>query len=219
VKLPSELCPWQFLDDEFLSGFLTDPRNDENAPDRKFVVDYLKESPIKPDFLDVGSGTGNMYLALKESGRLFNYCGLDRTQKMVDFARRRFPEALFTRGDIHKLPYPDRSWSTVYVRHVLTHLSGYVVALSEVMRVCSDCLVLCLLKPLGEKEEIKIVGKPPEQTKPGGFSEHYLNRYRRDPFIRRLEDAGFNLDVDRRIEVGGFFKEYEVIIARRRNGN
>jgi len=219
------------MTDEDLKKFLTDPLNDENAPDRKFVIDYLKGQPIPLKFLDVGCGTGNMYITLKNSMLQFEYLGVDKTLKMVEFACRRFPhdqawyiegavyeqppEAKFIQGDIHSLPFPDRSWNVVYCRHVLDHLPGYEKALSELTRVCSDCLIICLLNQLADKQQIKVIGKPPSQTDPKQFSEHYLNTYPRKPFMEMLKNQGFSVVEDRLIQVGGFFKFYQLIIAKR----
>lgn len=211
----TELNPWRFLDDEALKKFLTDPTNNENAPDRKLVIDYLRDNFHFIGFLDVGCGPGHQYLALKQSGIDFNYLGVDKTQKMIDFARSRFPEAKFVEGDINKLEMGDQSWPIVGCRHVLEHLPGYEKALSELARVCSDCLIICLCKPLAGKQEIRVIGKPPEQTTNNEFSEHYLNQYARGPFMKTLKDFGFNVVVDKLVEVGGFFKNYELIIARR----
>jgi len=210
----TELNPWSFLSNDDLKKFLTDPMNDENAPDRAFVINYLKQNFKKVRFLDVGSGTGNQYLSLKQSGLDFEYLGVDKTQKMVEFASKRFPEAKFIQGDIYSLPFPDRSWNVVYARHIIDHLSGYEGALSELARTCSDCLIICLLNPLADKQEIKVIGKPPSQTKPGEFSEHFLNTYARKPFMEVLKNSGFDVAVSKLIEVGGFFGNYEVIIAK-----
>ncbi len=211
------LNPWEHLSEERLRQFLTDPLNDENAPDRKIVIDFLGRNFRESSILDVGCGTGHQYLALKQSGMEFDYCGVDKTKKMVDFARRRFPDAHFYVGDIHNLPSPARSWQVVYVRHVFTHLSGYKKALAEVTKACSDCLIICLLKPLADKQEIKVIGKPPAQTKPDEFSEHYLNTYARWQFMEILKKRlGFDVVMDEMVEVGGFFKNYELIIARRK---
>lgn len=207
-----ELNPWERLSEERLKQFLADPKNNENAPDRKLVATV----PCEPKILDVGSGTGHQYLALKQLGWNGEYLGVDKTQKMVEFARRRFPEAMFIQGDIHRLPFPDRSWPIVYCRHVLVHLPGYEKALTELARVCADCLIICLLNPLADKQQIRVIGKPPGQiARPNEFSEHYLNIYSRGPFEEMVKNLGFNIIVDDFIEVGGYFKNYEVIIARR----
>ena len=211
-----ELNPWNHLSEERLGGFLNDSKNNENAPDRKIIINYLRESFGKPRLLDVGSGTGHQYLAMKKSGMEFEYLGVDKTDKMVEFARKKFPEAKFIQGDVHKLPFADRSWPVVYCRHVLAHLSGYEKALSEIARVTKDCLIICLLISLGVKQQIKVLGKPPSQTKPDEFNEHYLNTYERGPFMGELENLGFNVAVDKLIGVGGYFKYYELIIAKRR---
>jgi ubiquinone/menaquinone biosynthesis C-methylase UbiE len=212
-----ELNPWDYMSDEDLQKFLTDSMNNENAPDRVFVINYLKEQHIPLQILDVGSGTGNMYLALKNSMLQFVYVGVDRTRKMVNFAKKRFPEAkpMFIQGDIYDLGFPDRMWKVVYCRHVLDHLPGYEKELAELTRVCSDCLVICLLSQLADKQEIKVIGKPPSQTIKGEFSQHFLNTYPRKPFMEALDKLGFNVKVDRLIQVGGYFKFYHLIIARR----
>ena len=210
-----ELCPWEHLSEERLREFLTDPLNNQNASDRKIAIGYLGKNFAKPSFLDVGCGTGHQYLALKQSSMSIDYCGVDKTEKMVDFAKKRFPEAKFIQGDIHKLQFQDRSWPVVYVRHVLVHLPGYIGALTEAARVCSDCLIICLLKPLADKGQIRVIGKPPDQTKPENFSEHYLNTYKREPFMGAIKNLGFDVIMDEMVEVGGYFKNYELIIARR----
>lgn len=211
-----ELCPWKFLSEERLREFLSDPRNNAGALDRKIVIDYIKEHFDKHvKFLDVGSGTGHQYLALKKSGMGFEYLGVDKTEKMVEFARKRFPAANFAVGDIYKLPFPDRSWDVVYVRHVLTHLPGYEKALGGVARVADNSLIICLLYPLADRQQIRVEGGPPDQTKPGEFSEHYLNIYARGPFMETLKSFGFNVVMDKLVEVGGYFGKYELIIGRR----
>ncbi len=211
-----ELCPWKFLSEERLREFLSDPINNEGALDRKIVIDYLREHFDKPRLLDVGCGTGFMYLALKKSGMDFEYLGVDKTEKMVEFAKKRFPEANFAVGDIYKLQFPDRSWDVVYCRHIFTHLPGYEEALAEVARVTKDCLIVCLLYPLADKQQIKVEGGPPDQTKPNEFSEHYLNTYAREPFMETLKSLRFDVVMDKLVEVGGYFGRYGLIIARRR---
>jgi len=81
--------------------------------------------------------------------------------------------------------------------------------------VCSDCLIICLCKPLAGKQQIQVIGNPPSQTKPNEFSEHYLNTYSKEPFMKMLKSLAFNIEVDKLVEVGGFFGNYELIIARR----
>lgn len=212
-----QLNPWEHLNNERLGEFLSDPKNNEDAPDRKIVNEFIRANFDNPKFLDVGSGTGHHYLSLKKAEIKVQYCGVDKTEKMVEFAKKRFPEAKFIQGDIYKLPFPDRSWDVVYLRHILVHLPGYKGALTEVARVCSGCLIICLLNPLADKQQIKVEGKPPNQTKPENFSEHYLNIYAHTPFMEMLEGIlGFNIVVDKLVEVGGFFGRYELITARRR---
>lgn len=199
-----------------MKEFLTDPLNNESAGDRKLVIDYLRKNfDKKIRFLDVGCGTGHEYLSLKQSGISFEYLGVDKTEKMVEFARKRFPDANFAVGDIYKLQFPDRSWDVAYCRHVFTHLPGYEDALAEVARVTKDCLIVCLLYPLADKQQIKVEGKPPDQTKPNEFSEHYLNIYIRESFMKTLKSLGFDVVMDKLVEVGGYFGRYEVLIVQR----
>jgi len=212
----TELCPWRFLSEERLRSFLADPTNNEHALDRKIAIDYLLKNFVKIKLLDVGCGTGHQYLTLRKLLPTFEYLGVDKTQKMVDFAKRRFPDADFIHGDIHDLPFPDRSWPIVYCRHVLAHLPSYKRALTELARVCSDCLIICLLFPLADTTRITVVGDPPDKVPQGAFSRHYLNVYAREPFMAMLKEQGFDLAMGCHVEVSGFFKRFELIAARRR---
>ncbi|GAI73124.1 unnamed protein product, partial [marine sediment metagenome] len=105
----------------------------------------------------------------------------------------------FIQGDVHELLFPDRSWQIVYARHLLVHLPGYEKALVELARVCSDCLIICLLYPLADKQQIRVEGEPPDQTKPSDFSEHYLNTYKREPFMGAIKNLGFDVVMDKMV--------------------
>ncbi len=52
--------------------------------------------------LDVGCGTGDFYGWLQNAGWHGHYVGIDITPGMIDVARRRFPDAEFSVGDLLK---------------------------------------------------------------------------------------------------------------------
>jgi SAM-dependent methyltransferase len=94
--------------------------------------------------LDVGTGTGRAAIALAKRGAIVT--GVDASAEMLDVAARRAREAgagvTFTRGDAHRLDFPDRSFDAVVCLRVLMHTPDWRASLGELCRVSSDRLVL-----------------------------------------------------------------------------
>ncbi len=75
------------------------------------IVDYTGVSLKKRSVLDVGSGTGDLYLFL-EQFRIGRYSGVDVYKPSVEMARQRFPEGRFLLQDFLD---PKFSESTDYI--------------------------------------------------------------------------------------------------------
>lgn len=90
--------------------------------------------------LDVGCGTGDDAIALAQRlGRDGRVVGLDRSQALVDEARRRVQaddlSISFEVGDIHQLPFEDNQFDGCRVDRVFMHLDNPQKALAEALRV------------------------------------------------------------------------------------
>jgi len=93
--------------------------------------------------LDVGTGTGRAAIALAKRGAIVT--GVDASAEMLEVAARRAKDAAiavtFTRGDAHRLDFPDRSFDAVVCLRVLMHTPDWRASLRELCRVASDRVV------------------------------------------------------------------------------
>lgn len=79
--------------------------------------------------LDLGCGTGRF------SGLASD--GLDQSREMIEVARAKHPDKIFTVGDARKLPFENSSFEAIFCLHVVMHLpeNELVALFSEVRRV------------------------------------------------------------------------------------
>ena len=104
------------------------------------------------DFLDVGAGTGAVLCHLATRAR--EATGVDISPAMRVVARTRVREAGISnctvrQGDMHELPFPDRSFDTVLLDQVLTLTDRPRVALREAHRVLRSGGQLLVLDRFG----------------------------------------------------------------------
>ncbi len=87
------------------------------------------------DVLDVGMGPGRLLRALAD--RCWRVHGVDSSERMVQLARTRIPEAgaRLVRGSIESLPFPDSSFDAVVATGVLEYVAYSEAAISELARV------------------------------------------------------------------------------------
>jgi ubiquinone/menaquinone biosynthesis C-methylase UbiE len=93
--------------------------------------------------LDVGTGTGRAAIALARRGAVVT--GVDASVEMLQVADRRAREAgasvTFTRGDVHRLDFNDRSFDAVVCLRVLMHTPDWQQSLRELCRVATHRVV------------------------------------------------------------------------------
>jgi ubiquinone/menaquinone biosynthesis C-methylase UbiE len=114
------------------------------------VAETLRAMPPAAT-LDVACGTG--YATRWLPGPI---TGLDQSERMLEIARRRLPEATFVQGDALDLPFPDDSFERVTTMHFYGHLEGddRVRFLSEARRVAPELVVVdSALRDDAEAEE------------------------------------------------------------------
>jgi ubiquinone/menaquinone biosynthesis C-methylase UbiE len=99
--------------------------------------------------LDVGCGTG--FLTRWLPGLVV---GLDASEAMLDLARRQAPEAIFVRGDVLSLPFPDASFRRLFASHIYGHLNGgeRKLFLREARRVAAELVIVDTASKRGDLE-------------------------------------------------------------------
>jgi len=127
----------EFFSEFYLRAFAADER-DAEAGAQALAAARLTGTPEGGDLLDVPCGFGRHSVPLAEAG--YRVTGCDRSQALLDEARRRAPDSPveLVQGDYRELPFGDASFDTVL--NLFTSL-GYqgdeedVRALSEFRRV------------------------------------------------------------------------------------
>lgn len=102
---------------------------------RQDVANWIGPQQGK-SLLDVGCGSGRMYLLLQDC----LYTGMDGSQEMLKLARERAPQATFLQADIlaSSLPCADKAYDVALCMHVMRHLPGYEKLLVELARAVRE---------------------------------------------------------------------------------
>ena len=86
-------------------------------------------------FLDAGCGPGGgAMLAAAKGARV---SGLDASDAMIAYARKRVPDGDFRVGDLEVQPFEDNSFNAVMASNSVQYAENPVAALEEIHRVCS----------------------------------------------------------------------------------
>lgn len=105
--------------------------------------------------LSLGCGSGEDVQYLKEQGAN-QATGIDITSKLIEIARRDYPQCEFQVMDMQKLTFPDESFDLVYSSLAIHYLEGgHLQALKEAFRVLKPSGVLLFSDghPLGSAME------------------------------------------------------------------
>ena len=113
----------------------------QNQPVRRFVFQNIKKyfhSHRFSKILEVGFGSADQYAIMKEFfiENSIEYTGVDYTEKFVQNAMRKYPEAGWQKGDVRKLKFPDEFFDVVIIFHVLEHQKGYKDVKKAIGELC-----------------------------------------------------------------------------------
>jgi demethylmenaquinone methyltransferase / 2-methoxy-6-polyprenyl-1,4-benzoquinol methylase len=97
--------------------------------------------------LDVACGSGKLTADLHRLARGGRVVGLDFSVRMLEMARRAFPEIEFIEGDALNLPFEDGSFDAATIAFGLRNLADPVRGLREMTRVARRAVVLEFVKP------------------------------------------------------------------------
>ncbi|HUA05161.1 MAG TPA: class I SAM-dependent methyltransferase [Solirubrobacteraceae bacterium] len=103
--------------------------------------------------LDVACGTGFLTRHLRGS-----VTGLDQSERMIEIARERIPEAAFVQADAIPLPFGDGSFDRVFTGHFYGHLDAREreAFVAEAHRVASELIVVdSAVRPDHAPEEVQ----------------------------------------------------------------
>lgn len=102
-----------------------DPRFNPFLYGRTLVINelsnILSQLPAGAKILDVGSGTGHLSFWISKKG--FDITGVEPSEKMLDLARRNFPQLKFIKGISSELPFDDKEFHLIISFEVLRYLN------------------------------------------------------------------------------------------------
>lgn len=100
-----------------------------------YFSNYFLKSPSNSlkSVLDIGSGAGTIAKYLSNAG--FNVTGVDFSSRVVEAAKKNYPDIDFKRSTIYNMPFPDASFDGVISLGVFQTIAEPEKALAEMNRV------------------------------------------------------------------------------------
>ncbi len=115
-----------------------------NTPWLEF--EYFRKYVNKNDrILDLGCGNGRVYEFFKDYG--ITYYGLDISEKLINIAKKKYPEPNFKVGNMINLPYENNFFDTVWMIASFHHLRDKkerIQTLKEIKRVLKENGILII---------------------------------------------------------------------------
>ncbi|MDD5569398.1 MAG: class I SAM-dependent methyltransferase, partial [Candidatus Pacebacteria bacterium] len=120
-------------------------------------MEFLFKDFIKPDdfVLDLGCGNGRFYEAFRDNKA--DYIGTDPSEKLIEIAKKNYPEADFQVADAFSLPFDNNYFDGAYSIAVLHHIPSEELRLkflAEAARVLKrDGYLILTVWDLNEKRK------------------------------------------------------------------
>ncbi len=115
----------------------------------KIISDWLPNK--KEAVLDIGCGSGNYSLSLKNKG--FNVFGVDPSDTMLSLAREQSKEIIWTKGSAENIPFDNETFSGIFGTLTLHHWKNYTSAFKELYRVAKPGAKLIFFTATPEQME------------------------------------------------------------------
>ncbi|NOT53170.1 MAG: methyltransferase domain-containing protein [Deltaproteobacteria bacterium] len=149
---------WDARDPEYLRDrFLRDPVDGIDHPSRRWLRAWLTAHPGLR-LLDIPCGPGVEYEGFQRDQVPVHYLGMDATDTMLTTCWQKFPDMDIRKGDITRIPLPDRAVDVVLCRHILEHLDDYRPAVREAVRVARQKVFVVLFR-VPTHEERRAIGQ------------------------------------------------------------
>jgi SAM-dependent methyltransferase len=150
------------------------------------IKKFIRLIPRNGRILDAGCGPGRDSKRFSELG--YSVTGIDLAEKMIAFARKVAPSVKFEVMDLRKLKFGDKSFDGVWANSSLIFVrkSEATSVLGELSRILKKGGCLFVRVKEGDGEGMSRDGRY-------GRTEKYSAFYRREEFIRMIEEKGFTV--------------------------
>ncbi|MEK7673523.1 MAG: class I SAM-dependent methyltransferase [Patescibacteria group bacterium] len=172
--------------------------------EREIILVLLASIKVKKA-LDIGSGTGRLIEALKNSAK--KIVALDLSKGMLDLAKKKFPEIETVVGDVEELPFKDNSFGLVTAGFMIVHLRVFEQAFDEIYRVLEEGGIF-ILTNINQRKAPKL------KLEVGGeivIESHY---HRPEDVIKALEKSFFKIEKEEFVYENGVWIN-QIIQARK----
>lgn len=170
-----------------------------NAIADSYTQNYIDRSPwqelystftnrlVGRKILDIGSGPGHDAKIFTDLG--LEVTGIDLSEKLIQHARSKAPDATFIKMDMRVLNFPNETFDGVWALASLQHLpkSEIIGALKEIRRVLKPTGTFYLSVTNGDGEGLV------QKDRYAGNRKYFAN-YSEKEIQKYLEEAGFAVD-------------------------
>ncbi len=169
-----------------------------------------KYSNKDDNILDLGCGNGRFYKAFKDK---VNYTGVDASEKLIEIAKEKYPEATFKVDDALKLSFEDNTFDSIYSFAVFHHFPSKEIRkefLKEAKRVLKPDgnLIITVWNLLDNKKGRKLLLKYSLQKLIGktklGFKDIYYPWKRGDKEVKRYYHVFTKRELKKLLKEEGF---------------
>lgn len=122
--------------------------------------------------LDVGCASGGFFNIMRSFEPHIEYTGVDLSEKAVELAKERYPEARFMVTNGFSLPFDDNTFDVVHCTSIFNNEPNYQAMIEEMYRVSNRFVIadIRLLKDIGSQQKavynIQFNGQSVEATVP-----------------------------------------------------
>jgi ubiquinone/menaquinone biosynthesis C-methylase UbiE len=149
------------------------------------IMPLVKFTHDGESFLDVGCGSGTTIDALQAIKRQVQYKGLDIISHRVKWLQEHYPDRKFEIQHATELYEADKSWDTVWSRHVIDHVDSFEKGMDEHCRVAKKRVICVLWYALTDALEHRIT----HVTYDGiVYKDEYLNQYSKTKIKEYLDN-------------------------------
>ncbi len=182
-----------FMQPDHVSNFLRNHNTGVNNIGRFNLAAILANYPAGTKVLDAACGSCVNYEVFRNHKVPCVYTGLDRTDKLLEEARRRYgDEITLVKGFVQEMPLPDESQDVVILRHIVEHLEeGYELAIKEALRVAKkEVILVFFLTPRQEMTDLIEQSQPDENG-----CTYFWNTYSWPKFTMFIASLGVQIQV------------------------